>query len=241
MDLQWTPRLESTFRRLLDTTTGATDATSTTLQEQRTLRDVKTLLESSPVCVSMELIMQVSAMLLRNRREEGNEDCSEYWIHSMIRGSSVYIPKQPPKERSPELERIMDRIKAEVAEKEYQRMVSSINGNAGGPVSIGSSLKQDMKEMQEVKAHLTGIINVLYTGGAVFMAVFMLSAHFTEDLGMRVLLAFLAFVLIVACEAYLYTRHAAIASENPMAKKTKYVPGDVVVATKTLPTKEKAP
>lgn len=78
----------------------------------------------------------------------------------------------------------MDNIKAQVAEKEYQRMVSSIDASAGESLSIGSSLKQDMKEMQEVKAHLTGIINVLYTGGAVFMAVFMLSAHFTDDLGM---------------------------------------------------------
>jgi hypothetical protein len=87
--------------------------------------------------------------------------------------------------QSPELERIMEGIKAQVAEKEYQRMISSIDSNGdNGPLTIGSSLRQDMKEMQEVKAHLTGIINVLYTGGAVFLAVFLLSSHATDDLGM---------------------------------------------------------
>lgn len=67
MNLQWTPRIESAFRRLLDSTTG------TTMQEQGTLRDVRTLLESTPVCVNMELIKQVSSMLLKNRQGEANE------------------------------------------------------------------------------------------------------------------------------------------------------------------------
>lgn len=74
----------------------------------------------------------------------------------------------------------MQGIKAQVAEKEYQRMVSSINGPTD---SVATHLRQDIQDMKDVKAHAIGIVNVLYTGAAVFTAVFMISKHFTDDLG----------------------------------------------------------
>ncbi|KAG0056641.1 hypothetical protein BGZ83_004166 [Gryganskiella cystojenkinii] len=237
VNIEWTPRLEKAFRKVQAQTGNA----AVTSLEKVTLQDVKAILsEKAPVCVDMELIKQVSAMLLKYNNNHTQEGTRDDWIHSMIKGSSVYIPKPPPKEPNPELERIMEGIKAQVAEKEYQRMISSIDPHASENLSIGGHLRQDMKEMQEVKSHLTGIVNVLYTGGAVFMAVFMLSAHFTTDLGIRVLLAFLAFVLIVACEAYLYTRHSSIAIEAPKAMKTRYAPKDVVISPKPFSSKEKA-
>lgn len=76
----------------------------------------------------------------------------------------------------------MDGFRAQVAEKEYRRMVSSVDPNASS--SVANNLRQDLKDLKDVKAHTIGIINVLYTGGAVFTAVFLISAHFTQDLGM---------------------------------------------------------
>lgn len=74
----------------------------------------------------------------------------------------------------------MEGIKAQVAEKEYQRMISSINGPTD---SVATHLRQDIHDMKDVRAHAIGIVNVLYTGAAVFTAVFMISKHFTDDLG----------------------------------------------------------
>jgi sorbitol-specific phosphotransferase system component IIBC len=131
----------------------------------------------------------------------------------------------------------MDTYKSKVAEKEYNRMIASIDRDSPSSQtssSIAYNLRQDMKDLKDVKAHAIGIVNVLYTGGAVFTAVFMISAHFTEDLGMRVLLAFLAFVLIVACEAYLYHRHAQTAAGGLKAKKVKALPEDVVINSLTI-------
>ncbi|KAG0263944.1 hypothetical protein BG011_007777 [Mortierella polycephala] len=150
----------------------------------------------------------------------------------MIKGSGVYIPKPAPKERNPELDRIMEGVKAQIAEKEYQRMVSSIS--TSNDSSVAHNIRQDIKEMQDVKAHAMGIINIIYTGAAVFTAVFMISSHFVQDLGMRVLLAFFSFVLIVACEAYLYLRHASSATAGPSKKRTKKSPDDVIVTTRTF-------
>ncbi|KAK3838074.1 MAG: endoplasmic reticulum-based factor for assembly of V-ATPase-domain-containing protein [Linnemannia gamsii] len=171
---------------------------------------------------------------------------SEDWIHTMIKGSCVYVPKAVPKERSPELEKLMDGYKAQVAEKDYRRMVSSIDRdspNSAASSTIAYNLRQDMKDLKDVKAHTIGIVNVLYTGAAVFTAVFMISGHFTEDLGKRVLLAFLGFVLIVMCETYLYMRHAQVASETgsgSAGKRTKKVPEDVVIASRVIGKEKKA-
>ncbi|KAF9434280.1 hypothetical protein BGZ76_008279 [Entomortierella beljakovae] len=158
----------------------------------------------------------------------------------MIRGSSVYVPKPPPKERSPELEHIMEGVKAQLAEKEYQRMISSITPGVNNN-TLASGIKQEMKDMKDIKAHMIGIVNVLYTGAAVFTAVYMISGHFTDDLGMRVLLSLLAFVLIVACEAYLYSRHASESTAVPKKKKKNetLLPEDVII-TKTKYIKEKS-
>ncbi|KAG9325158.1 hypothetical protein KVV02_003575 [Mortierella alpina] len=203
--LEWTPRLERAFRKLQNTTKhGAPPLINE--EDQQTRSEVDTLLGTQALeCVEMDLIRRVSVLLRKYNSssidDKGAGEASEDWIHVMVQGSGVYIPKAAPKERNPELDRLMEGFKAQVAEKEYQRMVSSIDPNASS--SLASNLRQDLKDLKDVKAHTIGIINVLYTGGAVFTAVFLISAHFTQDLGMRILLSFLAFVLIVACEAYL--------------------------------------
>ncbi|KAG0307136.1 hypothetical protein BGZ98_000954 [Dissophora globulifera] len=157
-------------------------------EETQTVQEVSLLLQSKDrVFVEFDLIRRVSALLLEYDRSTASptdsNDASEDWIHVMIKGSAVYIPKPAPKERSPELDRIMEDVKAKLAEREYRRMISSIDYTASSNGSISSGIRQDMKELKEVKAHTIGIINVLYTGAAVFTAVYMISGHFTEDLG----------------------------------------------------------
>ncbi|KAF9120256.1 hypothetical protein BGW39_011542 [Mortierella sp. 14UC] len=248
VDLEWTPRLESAFKRLQHR--HASTTTTFTPDETKTVREVDAFLKAenpAPECASLDLVKRVSALLLRYSSSSGDTDgvnaSSEDWIHTMIKGSSVYVPKAAPKERSPELEKLMDGYKAQIAEKEYQRMISSIDRdspNSAASSTIAYNLRQDMKDLKDVKAHAIGIVNVLYTGGAVFTAVFMISAHFTGDIGKRVLLAFAGFVLIVACEAYLYTRHAQAADGAGSAggvglrKRPKKVPEDVVISTRII-------
>ncbi|KAK3820238.1 MAG: endoplasmic reticulum-based factor for assembly of V-ATPase-domain-containing protein [Benniella sp.] len=243
--LEWTPRLNKAFQKLHTKTTTTSPTLKLDADETKTLKDVGALLQSTeqPACVDMDLVKRVSALLLKysayrsngssNICDNNNIEHHDDWVHVMIKGSSVYIPKASPKERSPELERLMDGIKAQLAEKEYQRMVSNIDPDTLNASSIASGIRQDMKDMKEVKAHAIGIVNVLYTGAAVFTAVFLISAHFTEDLGMRVLLSFLGFVLIVACEAYLYSRHVSVAKTRTKRKELR-LPEDTVAITRSF-------
>ncbi|KAF8984043.1 hypothetical protein BGZ46_008964 [Entomortierella lignicola] len=196
VSLVWTPRLEKAFRKLQTNSKSSSETLPLNSAEKSTLQEVDSVLENSskPECVDVDLIKRVSALLLRygSRDNTSNDketkedtdanDSSEDWIHVMVKGSYVYVPSPAPKERSPELERIMDGVKAQLAEKEYQRMISSIDSNANND-SIANGIRKELKEMKDVKAHMIGIVNVLYTGVAVFTAVFMISAHFTEDLG----------------------------------------------------------
>ncbi|KAF9951410.1 hypothetical protein BGZ70_001001 [Mortierella alpina] len=200
--LEWTPRLERAFKKLQNAA-KQDEALLITDEDQQTISEVDIMLGThAPECVEMDLVRRVSMLLRKHSTGSINDNgAREDWIHVMVQGSGVYIPKAAPKERNPELDRLMEGFKAQVAEKEYQRMVSSIDPNASS--SLANNLRQDLKDLKDVKAHTIGIVNVLYTGGAVFTAVFLISAHFTQDLGMRILLSFLAFVLIVACEAYL--------------------------------------
>ncbi|KAF9099708.1 hypothetical protein BGX23_000082 [Mortierella sp. AD031] len=258
VDMEWTPRLESAFKRVQDRKKSLSTTTKATFtpDETRTAQEVDAFLAETGAheCVSLDLVKRVSALLLKysSTRSSGEADTStvnassEDWIHTIIKGSCVYVPKAPPKERSPELDRMMEGYRAQAAEKEYQRMIATIDPSSPSSAAtstIAYNLRQDMQDLKDVKAHAIGIVNVLYTGVAVFTAVFMISAHFTDDLGKRVLLAFLAFVLIVACEAYLYTRHAQTASHSsagPGSKRTKKMPEDVVISTRTIGSKEKS-
>ncbi|OAQ25777.1 hypothetical protein K457DRAFT_141008 [Linnemannia elongata AG-77] len=242
--MEWTPRLESAFKRLQDRKKSlSSTSTSFTPDETKTAQEVDTFLSDTKKkeCVDLDLVKRVSALLLKYSSSTGDASgvgaSSEDWIHIMVKGSTVYVPKAAPKERSPELEKLMDTYKSQLASKEYSRMISSIDPNSltsSTSSTIAYNLRQDMKDLKDVKAHSIGIVNVLYTGAAVFTAVFMISAHFTEDLGMRVLLSFLAFVGIVACEAYLYHRHAQTAAGGSKVKRVKALPEDVVIKSVTI-------
>ncbi|KAF9909839.1 hypothetical protein BX616_011039 [Lobosporangium transversale] len=251
VNLEWTPRLDKAFTKLYTKTKSAAAVieereSGITLNsaELKTVKAVESILDNaktqSPLYVDLELVRRVSALLLKYRDNDTDteKEASEDWIHTMIKGSSIYVPKAAPRERTPELERLMDTFRAQAAEKEYQRMISCVDPTSS--TSIANNIRQDIKDMKDIKAHAIGIVNVLYTGAAVFTAVFMISAHFTEDLGMRVLLAFAAFILIVACEAYLYSRHAssAVGGAN-RRKKAPKLPEDVVITTHTF-SKEKS-
>ncbi|KAF9116795.1 hypothetical protein BGX27_010412 [Mortierella sp. AM989] len=244
VNLEWTPRLEKAFKKLQAKSQSSSTTPSLNPVETSTLKEVNSVLEkpNGPEYVDVDLIKRVSALLLKYATSSNTDlkeavdsnDTSEDWIHAMVKGSSVYVPKPAEKERSPELDRIMEGVKAQLAEKEYQRMVSTIDPNTNSN-SLASGIKQDLRELKDVKAHMIGIVNVLYTGAAVFTAVFLISAHFTDDLGMRVLLAFLAFILIVACEAYLYSRHVSEATALPKKKKNlSKLPDNAVITTKTF-------
>lgn len=72
VNLEWTPRLEKAFRKLQTQTDNS--SITTTSQEKKTLNDAKALLsEKAPTCVDMELVKQVSALLLKNHSSETNE------------------------------------------------------------------------------------------------------------------------------------------------------------------------
>lgn len=234
--MEWTPRLESAFKRLQDRKKSlSSTSTSFTPDETKTTQEVDAFLADTKTkeCVDLDLLKRVSALLLKYSSSTGDAGgvgvSSEDWIHTMVKGSTVYVPKAAPKVRSPELEKLMDSYKSQLASKEYSRMISSIDSTSSTSSTIAYNLRQDLKDLKDVKAHTIGIVNVLYTGAAVFTAVFMISAHFTDDLGMRVLLSFMAFVGIVACEAYLYHRHAQTAEGGSKVKRVKALPEDVII------------
>ncbi|KAG0228038.1 hypothetical protein BGW42_002456 [Actinomortierella wolfii] len=242
----WTERMQHAFEdyvRLAKDTDSSIHDSALLKQVEETLRQSSTsptpkeqekeqeaiaspCTSQPPAFVDIDLLRKVSGSLLAyekmpRRNDDGtyvtqSTETSNYWIHELLKGSGVYVPPPPPQKKNPELERILDEARAQIAAKEYDRMMDGITGAS----SDSGSLRDQMADLREFKSTLIAIANILYTGIAVFVAVYMLSKHVYEDIGMRFLLGFLGFILIVACESYLYYRHVT-AEVKPVQSKSK--------------------
>ncbi|KAG0270624.1 hypothetical protein DFQ27_002615 [Actinomortierella ambigua] len=193
---------------------------------QHAFEDYVRLAKDADTNVSLELVRKVSTSLLAHekktegaKREAGSPEPTEpskYWIHTLIKGSGVYVAPPPAKEKNPELERVLNEARAKIAAKDYNRMTDNVSMTSSG----SGSLREQIAELREMKSTLITIVNVLYTGVAVFVAVYMLSKHVFEDIGLRFLLGFLGFVMIVASETYLYYRHVT-ADDHASPRRSK--------------------
>ncbi|KAI8995927.1 endoplasmic reticulum-based factor for assembly of V-ATPase-domain-containing protein [Gaertneriomyces semiglobifer] len=152
-----------------------------------------------PSTIDHQTVVQVSKAL---QASEG-KDSSEYSLHALLRGSKVYMDRPKERVKSPELVRILENIKADLANKEYAEMVrhvSTFRERDNVPASsIGNDLRDAFRQM-------TAIINVIFSILAVFMAVYWVSGTVTRDIGMKVLISlFFALVALIA-EGWFFTR-----------------------------------
>lgn len=177
-----------TRRQLRDVVIELTQATKTLLVFLalgmvllKTTETIRTLLDSKTLGDSID-----SKELIALARE---------WdipLNHVLRGTSVYIR---PKERSrpnPEYRKMMEQLRLQLAEKEYQAMVSH-------EARIGLLDKQNMKE---IKSQLSVVINVLLSVGAVGLAAW----YWTErwESANRVLACFVAAIVTAIAEVGIY-------------------------------------
>ncbi|KAJ1945771.1 hypothetical protein FBU59_002212 [Linderina macrospora] len=171
---------------------------------------------------------------------------SDAWIHTLLRGSCIYIEKPKPKPRNPELEARLAKISRMLEEQEYKKMTDNVQlkmhektggdnvtnldtvvpgvraGVSAGPISA-------QQEMKEVNRQISVIANILFSALGVGFAVFYASYTLTSELGFRILLGLASAIVIAAAEAWLFAfsgsrgqkKRLAIGttSKEPAAKK----------------------
>ncbi|XP_014808550.1 PREDICTED: transmembrane protein 199 isoform X4 [Calidris pugnax] len=73
--------------------------------------------------------------LLRRLRTALREAGSPLYLHQLLEGSEIDFPEVPVPPRNPELVARLERIKAKLANEEYQRMTRNITGQTNGTLA----------------------------------------------------------------------------------------------------------
>ncbi|GAB5590875.1 hypothetical protein Unana1_05775 [Umbelopsis nana] len=158
--------------------------------------------------VSMDILRRASRLLV----ESCGDDAGQYWIHELLKGSSIYRPPV-----NPELQARLDKIAADNQNKEYARMVKSVVGSEQDKLAF----KIPHDEMQEIRGHVTAIMNVLFSIIACFGAFFKMSSVLTSDTGSRTLLSLFGALFVGIAEVALYMRYLTVAQTPPKQKKQR--------------------
>ncbi|ORX73986.1 hypothetical protein DL89DRAFT_263986 [Linderina pennispora] len=145
----------------------------------------------------------------------------EAWIHTLLRGSRIYIEKPKPKPRNPELEARLAKISRMLEEQEYKKMTDNVQlkmhekpgGNnttdldtvvPGVRIGVSAGPISAQQEMKEVNRQISVIANILFSALGVGFAVFYASYTLTSELGFRILLGLASAIIIAAAEAWLF-------------------------------------
>ncbi|KAI9159228.1 hypothetical protein H9P43_008568 [Blastocladiella emersonii ATCC 22665] len=123
----------------------------------------------------------------------------------LTRGSRVYFAPQAPKPKSPELQRILDAIRAEQEEFEYERMTGRRLIDSKLALPDAAQLAGDPKAVSKV---LIGSFNVFFTAASVFVAVMWIGPTISDNVAWRVMAAFSLAMIILAGEGWLAYRSA---------------------------------
>ncbi|KAI8339250.1 endoplasmic reticulum-based factor for assembly of V-ATPase-domain-containing protein [Chlamydoabsidia padenii] len=210
MDLILTKTIQDTIKSLLDDS----DFYTSERKEAKRISNVSLQADDDSqqqpsFGVSYTLIRDVSQYLNTKPVKKGLPS-----VHELLQGSGVYFEPKKPKEKNPEFEAYMDRLRAEQQEREYAAMVSS----AVQPTHETYFRPDDIKEM---KSHLVTIANIGFSMVAVYVAVYMASRTMLNDLGLRVLLSLAGAFAIGIVETILYVNYTHLFTSKKSPKKLK--------------------
>lgn len=140
-------------------------------------------------------------------------------LRGLLRGTSVYTePPSPPAPKTKEFIQHMEKIRNDVAEREYQELISRPNDK---PFPV-----LDPREVKDTKEQLTTIVNIIVSIVSVGFALWYWSSSFSDP--SRVLLAVFGSIATAFAEVVVYMGYRrrideAREIENP---KTSSVPAE---------------
>lgn len=90
----------------------------------------------------------------------------EHYLHEVLAGADLFVPRYVEPERNPELQARIERLKAEQANREYEEMTKNVDFSRMHTSKPGSSFMPDMKSLQ---GQLISVANVFLTIGGAFV------------------------------------------------------------------------
>ncbi|KAK5869001.1 hypothetical protein PBY51_009967 [Eleginops maclovinus] len=126
-----------------------------------------------------------------------------FYLHEVLEDSSLHLPEVVKPPRNPELVARLERIKAKLANEEYNRITRNVNTQE---INRNGSLADFGREMRSVKAVVATIFNFLVTVVAAFACSYMGSQYLFTDTAARVLAAVIAASVVGLAELYVLVR-----------------------------------
>ncbi|ORX48508.1 hypothetical protein DM01DRAFT_1409799 [Hesseltinella vesiculosa] len=138
-------------------------------------------------------------------------------FHEILQGAQVYHPPKPEKEKDPEFEAYMEKLRMQEKERQYNAMIAS-----AVPLHDQNDGRFNSQDLREVRAHLATIANIGFSMVAIYVAVYMASKALFNDIGLRVLLGMGGAIGIGVVEVILYVNYnVAITKSKEKRNKKK--------------------
>ncbi|KAI8908833.1 endoplasmic reticulum-based factor for assembly of V-ATPase-domain-containing protein [Powellomyces hirtus] len=180
-------------------------------------KDVQVEESRIPKTIPHTLLSKLSQALERQASDES------FSLQTLVHGSCIHLQPPPPRTKSPELVKILDDIKAELANREYAEMTKNVSfqrDSMRAPLNIGGELRDAFRS-------LSAVFNVLLSIAAVFAAVFWVSGTVTQDIGKRTLLSLFGALMVAIAEGWFFAKdllHVDVKTSHGPLPREKRLP-----------------
>ncbi|KAM9734169.1 transmembrane protein 199 [Menidia menidia] len=163
----------------------------------QTLRDeLEQLLEKShPTILSFS-----TARKLKKHLEDAGHP---FYLHECLGDSHLHLPEVVRPPRNPVLVARLEKIKAKLANEEYNRMTRNVNTQE---INRNGTLADFGQQVRSVKAVVVTVFNFLVTVVAAFACSYMGSQYLFAETAARVILAVIAASVVGLAELYVLVR-----------------------------------
>ncbi|XP_029923463.1 transmembrane protein 199 [Myripristis murdjan] len=163
---------------------------------QELRQDLQLLLEKSePSTLSFRLARKLKKYL----QDEGHP----FYLHELLEDSSLHLPEVVKPPRNPELVARLEKIKAKLANEEYNRITRNVNTQQ---MNRNGTLADFGRQVRSVKAAVMTVFNFLVTVVATFACAYMGSQYLFTETTARVISAVIAASVVGLAELYVLVR-----------------------------------
>ncbi|KAF7219464.1 transmembrane protein 199 [Nothobranchius furzeri] len=150
-------------------------------------------------CHSPILSFQTARRLYQHLQDEAHP----LYLYEFLEDSSLHLPEAVKPPRNPELEARLERIKARLANEEYNKMTRNVNtqdmGRSGALADFG-------QQVRSVKTVVVTVFNFLVTVAAAFACSYMGSQYLFTETAARVISAVIVASVVGLAELYVLVR-----------------------------------
>lgn len=126
-----------------------------------------------------------------------------FYLHELLEDSSLHLPEVIKPPRNPELVARLERIKAKLANEEYDRITRNVNTQ---DINRSGTLANFGREVRSAKAVAVTVFNFLVTVVATFACSYMGSQYLFAETTSRVIAAVIAASVVGLAELYVLVR-----------------------------------